>query len=312
MTIAYKNLPRSSKQAVRAAKKLDRTGESRHTVANKNDGYARSDGAVRNHKEAFTVVSKWCEEQPDIKNFSSITPEQAQRFLEEKSVDVQDKTIAGYAVNLEHHLHHNCGYSADTRLVRPPSEVPSILESRAYTKEAVDFIQTKQTTRAALSTQIAAEAGLRAHELFTLRRIEEQPPSDRRAWRDDRFAGRENWARYTVVGKGNLCREVRITAATAARLEAVRLAVPRIVIDRDIRYKSHYDLMGGKSFSNSFSKLSKQLLGHSHGAHGMRHSFAQLRIKELGNAGKSYDQCLLILSQELGHFRPSITEYYLR
>ncbi|MDP4105111.1 MAG: site-specific integrase, partial [Bacillota bacterium] len=82
--------------------------------------------------------------------------------------------------------------------------------------------------------------------------------------------------------------------------------------DRGIRYQQHYDLGGGKGWSNSFSAASHRQLGWSHGAHGLRHSYAQQRMAELQRLGFFYDQALGLVSQTLGHFRPDITEVYLR
>ena len=88
--------------------------------------------------------------------------------------------------------------------------------------------------------------------------------------------------------------------------------MPKTVRDRGIRIVSHYDVIGGKSFTNLFSRGSLKTFGWSEGAHGLRHSYAQRRIDELQDAGQSYPQALGIVSQELGHFRPEITEVYLR
>lgn len=64
--------------------------------------------------------------------------------------------------------------------------------------------------------------------------------------------------------------------------------------------------------SNSFSAASKRTLGWSHGAHGVRHTYAQTRMEELQQLGRIYQEALEIVSQELGHFRRDITEVYLR
>ncbi len=83
--------------------------------------------------------------------------------------------------------------------------------------------------------------------------------------------------------------------------------------DRNIFYQCHYAIGGGKEWSNSFSAASKRVLGWSHGAHGMRHAYAQNRMDELQQRGFFYEKALEIVSQELGHFRPGIiTECYLR
>jgi len=48
------------------------------------------------------------------------------------------------------------------------------------------------------------------------------------------------------------------------------------------------------------------------GSHGLRWNFAQNRMYELQSGGKSYEQALLRVSQDMGHCRPDITEHYLR
>ncbi|MDF5425801.1 site-specific integrase, partial [Vibrio parahaemolyticus] len=49
----------------------------------------------------------------------------------------------------------------------------------------------------------------------------------------------------------------------------------------------------------------------STGAHGLRHSYAQERMSEL-QKNMTYEKALEVVSQEMGHFRPDITEVYLR
>ena len=67
----------------------------------------------------------------------------------------------------------------------------------------------------------------------------------------------------------------------------------------------------GKSFSAAFTRASNQVLGWSGGAHGLRHTYAQERMSEL-QCHMTRDLALEVVSQELGHFRPEITEVYLR
>ncbi|MDF5193233.1 site-specific integrase, partial [Vibrio parahaemolyticus] len=74
---------------------------------------------------------------------------------------------------------------------------------------------------------------------------------------------------------------------------------------------SHYNIAGGHKFSDAFSKASSRALGYSNGAHGLRHSYAQNRYEQLANHFERID-VMTIISQELGHFRPDITEVYLR
>ena len=192
------------------------------------------------------------------------------------------------------------------------SEIETAERSRAYTSAQVQLVAERASERVSLSIRLADAAGLRASELHTLRRLEERAPSSHRTWSPDRFTGRETWARYTVDGKGGLVREVRIPPALARELEAKRLAEPATVRDRGVRVRTHYDLAGGQRFSNAWSREAQRHLGWSEGVHGLRHGYAQRRMDELGDRGRSYPEALAIVSQELGHFRPEITEVYLR
>jgi integrase len=89
------------------------------------------------------------------------------------------------------------------------------------------------------------------------------------------------------------------------------LKTPVKIKDRNIYYIKHYDINGGKNWSNSFSTASVRVLDRSNGAHGLRHSYAQDRMEELQQRGIFYQQALGIVSQEMGHFRADITEVYL-
>ncbi|RCS56703.1 site-specific integrase, partial [Brachybacterium sp. JB7] len=62
----------------------------------------------------------------------------------------------------------------------------------------------------------------------------------------------------------------------------------------------------------AFTRASQRGLGWSNGAHGVRHSYAQERMGELQRSGLAYRDALETVSQEMGHFRPAITEVYLR
>lgn len=143
------------------------------------------------------------------------------------------------------------------------------------------------------------------------RPMQEQAASTHRIRSTERFSGRQG-KNYTVKGKGGLIREVLISDELAKQLEQLRLSQPRTIKDRTIHYAQHYAIAGGKNWSNSFTAASKRVLGWSHGAHGLRHSYAQTRMAELQQQHFMYDDALKIVSQELGHFRAEITEVYLR
>ena len=78
-----------------------------------------------------------------------------------------------------------------------------------------------------------------------------------------------------------------------------------------MRYLQRYDIGGGHAFSVSFSRASMETLGKSRGAHGLRHAFAQARMRELMHHAE-YRLALAIVSEEMGHFRAAYTQTYLR
>ena len=238
-----------------------------------------------------------------------LTPESAVEYLRsrtgdlgQKALDMHRQALQAMLVHVSKRLEHG------ERLTVVRSEKPRRRGGRAYTPQQVRMVAAAQRQRNGLSTLIAHAAGLRAHELFTLARPDEQPPDVRPA-RPEKFAGRSG-RDYTVIGKGGLVRLVRVPDDLAERLEAVRRDEPVRITDRGIHYRSHYDLAAGTAWGASFTGASKRALGWTRGAHGMRHSYAQERMRELQRTLRRAD-ALEVVSQELGHFRRDITLAYL-
>jgi len=291
----------AASQASHAVRDLAAHGKSRH--GNANDGKLHSIGTQRNYEQALKGAAEFIRENK-LGNLRSLTKETAIAYLEARSQEIGQKTLdldrqAMQAVIGE-------------KLPVLRSELNSAQTSRAYTHEQAALVAGAQGAKHSLATQIAENAGLRAHELLTLRPVEERQADTHRECRDDRFAGREDFKIYTVEGKGGLVREVAIDRQLANRLEDRRLEEPRTVYDREVRYKQHYDIGGGKQWSDSFSKAAERELGWSEGAHGLRHEFAQERMNKLQEQGYNYHDALAVVSQEMGHFREEITLVYLR
>lgn len=272
--------------------------------------HIKSVGTIRNYEEALSRVAQYANLELSI-GLREITLEQATKYLEIRSEEVGQKTLDMERQAIQAMMHFTSKkLNQNERLNVIKSERQQILKSRSYTKEQLQIITKSQQPQNALSTQIAHAAGLRGHELFTLRLIEEQGVSDRPALAE-KFQGREG-ERYTVKGKGGLIREVRIPTHLAKQLEVQRLPEPKHITDRNINYVQHYKISAGRAWAASFSRASEKNLGWSEGAHGVRHSYAQERMYELQNSGMNRDKALEIVSQEMGHFRPDITETYLR
>ena len=122
----------------------------------------------------------------------------------------------------------------------------------------------------------------------------------------------ENFDEYSVIGKGGLIRAVAIPHFLSAQLKNLRLKKPRLVTDREIKYLQLYDISFGQKWSQSFTSASQSRMGFSHGAHGLRHTYTQERIRLLLRLGQSNQEARSIVSSELGHFRADIIEFYLR
>ncbi len=272
--------------------------------------HIKSVGTVRNYEEALSRVAQFANRELSI-GLREISPEQAIQYLEIRSEEVGQKTLDMERQAIQAMMHFTSKkLGPDERLDVIKSEHQQILKCRSYTQDQVKIIADAQRSQNSLSTQLAHAAGLRGHELFTLRRIEERGMSERPALAE-KFQGREG-ERYTVQGKGGLVREVRIPTHLAKQLEAQRLPEPKHLKDRNIHYTQYYNISAGRSWAASFSRAANRSLGWSEGAHGVRHSYAQERMYELQNSGINRDKALEIVSQEMGHFRPDITETYLR
>lgn len=269
----------------------------------------QSVGTVRNYEQALkNVATTLARSGESLKN---LTPETAKSYLADRATEVGQKTLdmERQAIqSMMQHVTHQLDQTERLEVIK--SEHQQVLEGRAYTSEQVAMISEAQTEKHALATEIAHAAGLRAHELITLSPASERPADERPAL-ESKFEGREG-VLYTVEGKGGLVREVMIPKDLAERLEERRLDEPKQVTDRGVHYEQRYDIGTGNKFSASFCRASDRALDWSTGAHGLRHSYAQERMDELQSRGYDRDTALETVSQEMGHFRPEITEVYLR
>lgn len=237
-----------------------------------------------------------------------LTPKAATTYLYQRAKEVGQKTLDRDRQALQNVLRQNGKFDSKQRLPVIKADRQQTLKSRNYTFAQVLKISSRQSERNSFSTHLAIAAGIRAHELLTLLPASERPMNDRPADPDKFRAG----VRYTVIGKGGLVREVSVPEHLARQLEARRLESPVQVIDRHIHYKNHYDIAGGQAWSQSFSRASTSALGFSNGGHGLRHTYAQDRHREAQTAVGEAHRAKVIVSQELGHFRPEITDTYLR
>lgn len=269
----------------------------------------RSLGTARGYTAALIPVAEHVKAER-LGSLRDLTPEQAEAYLQIRAEEVGQKQLDMERQAMQMMMRDLTGKLGEKQgLFFEKSKYQQILTSRSYLPRQVEMVAGSQREPNKLATQIAYAAGLRGHELLTLRHIKERQPDPRPAL-DSKFLGREG-EHYTVQGKGGLVREVVIPKDLADRLEARRFDSPQKVTDRGIHCAQHYDIAGGLRWSSSFGKASERALGWSAGAHGLRHSYAQERMSELQKT-LTRSVALETVSQELGHFRPEITEVYLR
>lgn len=264
-------------------------------------------GTSHSYETSLTLAAVWLK-GTGRGSLLELSPKAAKAFLMERAKTVGQKTLDRDRQALQAVLRHIGRFNEVGRLPVIQAERQQVLNSRNYSAEQVREIIACQTERNGFSTELAFEAGLRAHELLTILPASDRPMSDRPA-DSEKF---RDGVRYTVVGKGGLCREVSIPQHLAERLELRRLVEPIDRVDRRVHYRIHYDLGGGQSWSQSFSEASNRALGFSNGAHGLRHSYAQSRLLEVQVKTGDAERSKRIISQELGHFRAEITDTYLR
>ncbi|WP_330208941.1 site-specific integrase [Pseudomonas sp. Z13] len=264
-------------------------------------------GTSHSYEASLKLAAQWLKSN-GRGSLYEMSPKAAKQYLNERAKEVGQKTLDRDRQALQAVLRATGRFNPKGRISVIQAEKQQVLKSRNYTDQQWRLIAEHQTPRNALSTELVAVSGLRAHELLTLRPAVEQPMSQRPA---DPAKFRPG-VRYTVVGKGGLIREISIPPELAKRLETYRRDKAVTRIDRKIHYKSYYDIGGGQAWSQSFAQASKVALDFSNGGHGLRHTYAQERHRELQILLGDNDRAKQIVSQEVGHFRPEITETYLR
>jgi integrase len=249
------------------------------------------------------IYLDWCDFNEVIPTIQS-TKVNLTNYLEEQSEVYQQKTLC------QHRMSLNMAYHKKLPFV--PSQLATVYAARDYKFSEILLLIKNLEAHNAIGILLCYYSGLRAHEVATLQRKDECERSDTRKWTNSLFDMEDHFSVYVVTGKGGLRRHVAIPTELAEIIEDRRFSSPQKVVDRGIYYLRNYDLGFGKALSQSFSRASLKHFGWSTGLHGTRHSYAKNRIKKLLDCHYTLDQAKLIVSQELGHFRPEIVNCYLR
>lgn len=263
----------------------------------------------QNYLERLTIIGKYAQGM-GLPRLRDMTPNDCIAYFEHRRQEVKQSTLDSEKLALQYTLQLTGQLDKSEKLAPVTSELDEAKRSRFYTQEQKALVKNCQSEKHRLITELAAASGMRAHEILTILPKDERE-ADNRPANVEKFLGRQGEI-FTTQGKGSLIREVMIPFELASSLKRYRLDEPVKVVDRGVVYWSHYDLPGGHKWSDSFSKASNRALGWSRGAHGLRHSYAQERMRELQKHGLTYNRALETVSQEMGHFRSDITMVYLR
>src|SRR5262249_38641662 len=154
---------------------------------------------------------------------------------------------------------------------------------------------------ARLATQIIVESGCRTQDLASMCLASECPLKKARLTKlhTDRFAGREDWVKVSFIGKGGHEYMSTISPALAKRIEAFRLYEHRPFRERNqenVVTQQYYDIPAGRRLSLIWTAASKHTFGFSRGIHGLRHTFAQERVKAMQKLNMTWDKILECVS----------------
>jgi len=276
-------------------------------------GKVSSLGTTRSYEQGLKNLASHLRESREG-DLRSVNREQVENFLRERAGEVGQKQLDQERQAAQAWL--SCRDGENVKF--PRSEHKTQLDesrnlaqqSRVYEPQQLDRIQDRLTEQNSLALQVMRETGIRAHEVGTLGRHDEQPANERE-WRNDRFVGKDG-VTYTVKGKGGLTREIKLSQETAQKLEQARKSEPDTVKDRGINYQSRYNIGTGQALSQAFTRASVKEVGWCAGMHSIRHVYAQGRMDKLQERGYTYQEAKEVVSQEVGHFRPETTEAYLR
>lgn len=252
------------------------------------------------YRDVWINVFKYAKEHFGIKNIELINAEHIEFFLLSKIDDnVAHSTFMKYAAALEKlsvalRLYFKKDYDFNINIsgVREiaHNELKRFNDSRAY-KEPVKLIKELENELYRLIASIQYYAGARIDEIYGIKpgNIAE---FSKRPYTND------NIGIIAVKGKGGKIRDIYLPVKEYKELK-------NLVENHRFEFRK-------SAYLNTLKKSSVKTNQKYNGSHGLRWNFAQNRMKELQKIGLIYEQCLTIVSNEMGHERADITEHYLK
>lgn len=278
-TLSNANGIGTSKTAQRAESGLK--GQNGHAISDK----AHSVKELQNLRSITTQYVNHVKENFAGKVASNINADTAKDFLQAKAETVQPSTLNTYVSEMakmaDNMAKDGIGNLSreDITSLRNDFDTFKVHQDRAY-QDTQSIIQEMKDTPFAVSTELQAEAGLRASDSL-----------DSSKW----SINEDNT--LTIHGsKGGLD---YTTAPLSPDL------IDRVKEAQEEGYKANYS-----EYREAFKEAVTETGQDYTGTHGLRYNFAQDRIEELKAEGKTDDEAREQTSLELGHSRLEITEHY--
>jgi integrase len=171
--------------------------------------------------------------------------------------------------------------------------LPVFEGSRAYS-DVPTLIAAIKNDQVHLAVRILSESGSRIAEGTKITAAQLRGASV------DRYTGSEH-GDYSFVGKGGRSNIGHLSPETYRDLQRHIEQHGSFTVSRQVVRDALKSAAGQTGQVNGYT-----------GAHGLRWTFAQNRMQELQSHGISRDEALAVVSSEMGHNRPEITEIYLR
>jgi len=317
-----KSQPQNKPMAAGHAKYAMREQAEKYIAARANRGKSKASGAIlRSDRTVLRYqgdlgrAAEFIQQTYGVTKLKDITQEQAQSYINLRlSEKIGVRTVHGYAQALQ--------LLPLVNKLTLPSRTSDLFdkpkERRAYTLEQVYEIQKNIPSLATkLAVQVILESGCRTQDLASMCLASERPIKNARLEKlhPDRFAGREDWVKISFIGKGGHEYISTVSPQTATAIAKFKLTESRHFRERgqeNTVTKQYYDLPAGQRLSSLWTQASKQTLGFSQGIHGLRHSFAQQRVRLLQEQRMTWQKALECTSQQMGHYRADQVLAYLR
>lgn len=259
------------------------------------------------YRDVWRHIGEYAKNEYGVKDMERITGEQVQAYLNSKIEEgVARATFDQYAAaaeKLEVALNRFAAQNEtgntynfelkDVRQVAAQEIGNRNHEARAYADPA-KLCSNLEDKQHALAAQMQHESGGRVKEISQIKE------GQLKGLQADRITG-ELKGRIEVDGKGGKTRELQVSPAVYARLQAAIAANDGVFKVAD--YKAYVAVL---------EKSAGQTGQGYNGSHGLRWNYAQERMQELQAHGLTFEQALREVSVDMGHERSDITLHYLK